>query len=98
MYGCIYCTKDGECDLYSEGGKFKAFCDMEHCDNIAPTHGDRIRSMTDEELADLFNAIISERDHFIMDKLARMGIAAELIEFPEVSVQAHLKWLKEVAD
>ena len=52
MDGCIYRTKDGECDLYSEGGKFHAFCDMEHCDNIAPTNADRIRAMTDEELAD----------------------------------------------
>lgn len=52
MNGCIYRTKDGECDLYSEGGKFKAYCDMEHCDNIAPTNADRIRAMTDEELAE----------------------------------------------
>ena len=52
MDGCIYRTKDGECDLYAEGGKFTAFCDMEHCDNIAPTNADHIRSMTDEELAD----------------------------------------------
>ena len=52
MDGCIYRTKDGECDLYAEGGKFTAFCDMEHCDNIAPTNADRIRAMTDEELAE----------------------------------------------
>lgn len=52
MDGCIYRTKDGECDLYSEGGKFKAFCDPEHCDNIAPSNADRIRAMTDEELAE----------------------------------------------
>ena len=51
MNGCIYRTKDGECDLYAEGGRFNAFCDMEHCDNIAQTNADRIRSMTDEELA-----------------------------------------------
>ena len=51
MDGCIYRTKDGECDLYSEGGKFKAFCDPEHCDNIAPTNADRIRAMSDAELA-----------------------------------------------
>ncbi len=51
MDGCIYRTKDGECDLYSEGGKFQAFCDPEHCDNIAPTNADRIRAMTDKDLA-----------------------------------------------
>ena len=52
MDGCIYRTKDGECDLYAEGGKFKAFCDMEHCDNIAPTNADRIRVMTVAEMAE----------------------------------------------
>ena len=57
MYGCVYRTKDGECDLYSEGGKFKAFCDPEHCDNIAPTNADRIRAMTDEELAEFLDLV-----------------------------------------
>ena len=57
MNGCIYRTKDNECDLYSEGGKFKAFCDMEHCDNIAPTNADRIRAMSDEELALLLSTL-----------------------------------------
>ena len=55
MDGCIYRTKDGECYLYAEGGKFTAFCDPEHCDNIAPTNADRIRAMSDEELADMLN-------------------------------------------
>lgn len=52
MDGCIYRTKDGECDLYSEGGKFKAFCDMDGCEGRKPSNADRIRAMTDEELAE----------------------------------------------
>ena len=51
MDGCIYRTKDGECDLYSEGGKYKAFCVIENCKDRKPTNADRIRSMSDEELA-----------------------------------------------
>ncbi len=51
MNGCIYRTNDGECDLYSEGGKFKAFCDPEHCDNIAPTNYDSIIRKSPEDLA-----------------------------------------------
>ncbi len=62
MDGCIYRTKDGECDLYSEGGKFKAFCDPEHCDNIAPTNADRIRAMTDDELASLLMYFADDTD------------------------------------
>ena len=51
MDGCIYRTKDGECDRYSEGGKYHAFCD-DNCDMAVPSNADRIRSMTDEELAE----------------------------------------------
>ena len=51
MDGCVYRTKDGECDLYSEGGKFHAWCDLDNCDGRKMSNADRIRSMTDEELA-----------------------------------------------
>lgn len=52
MNGCIYRTKDGECDLYEEGGKYKAFCDMDGCEGRKMTNADRFRAMTDEELAE----------------------------------------------
>ena len=51
MNGCIYRTKDGECDLYAEGGKYTAFCEMENCEGRKQTNGDRIRVNSDEELA-----------------------------------------------
>ena len=50
MNGCIYRTKDGECDLYAEGGKYTAFCEMENCVGRKMSNADRIRSMTDEDL------------------------------------------------
>lgn len=53
MNGCIYCTKDGECDLYSEGGKFHAFCcNMNSCEWRKMSNYDRIISKTPEELAE----------------------------------------------
>ena len=56
MNGCIYRTKDGECDLFAEGGKYTAFCEMENCEGRKMSNADRIRSMSDEELANiLFN-------------------------------------------
>ena len=51
MDGCIYRTKDGKCDLYAEGGKYHAFCDMDGCEGRRLSNGDKIRAMTDEELA-----------------------------------------------
>ena len=52
MNGCIYRTKDGECDLYAEGGRYTAFCEMENCVGRKMSNADCIRSMTDYELAD----------------------------------------------
>ena len=53
MNGCIYRTKDGECDLYAEGGKFHAFCcNMNSCEGRKMSNADRLRAMTDEELAE----------------------------------------------
>ena len=52
MDGCIYRTKDGECDLYAEGGKYKAFCEMDGCKGRKMSNGDRIRQMSDEEFAE----------------------------------------------
>ena len=61
MDGCIYRTKDGECDLYAEGGKYKAWCDMENCDGRKVSNADRIRSMTDEELANCITDDLCDR-------------------------------------
>ena len=53
MDGCVYRTKDGECDLYSEGGKFHAFCcNMNSCEGRKMSNYDRIISKSPEELAE----------------------------------------------
>lgn len=58
------------------------------------TVADWIRSMTDEELAAFFTALISERDHVMSEKLDAQGIPNSLIEIPELSVLNHLKYLQ----
>ena len=51
MNDCIYRTKDNECELYSEGGKYHAFCEMDGCEGRRMSNGDKLRAMADEELA-----------------------------------------------
>lgn len=59
------------------------------------THGDDIRSMSDEELAALFESLLSERDHWWLDGLAAQGIVdIELREAPLLSQATHLDWLR----
>ncbi len=82
MDGCIYRTKDGECDLYAEGGKYQAFCDMENCKDRKPSNADRIRAMSDEELAKLISGI------------EQFALAVDGAWSPE----QWLNWLKEEAE
>ena len=51
MNGCIYRTKDNECDLWTTD-KTKSFCDIENCKEKKPSNADHIRAMGDEELAE----------------------------------------------
>lgn len=46
---CVYRTEDGKCLKYSGNG-ILSFCVDGPCPDEIPTNGDRIRSMTDEEL------------------------------------------------
>lgn len=65
---------------------------------VAKSHGDKIRGMNNEELAELFERVISERDHILLEKLKAAGIDAELIEMPAVSQQYHKAWLDEIEE
>lgn len=46
----VYKTKDGICQLFSSDGVF-SYCVEGPCDYEANTNADKIRSMSDEELA-----------------------------------------------
>lgn len=86
-----YCDDPLDCDncdvwVHGKGGKF------------VPTNGDRIRAMSDEELAKLFWSIIHERELLIIEKLNEQGIEASLFEAPNASVKAHMEWLKQPAE
>lgn len=58
------------------------------------TVADWIRSMTDMELAQFLEMILSERDKVICEKLSKQGIAIRLIETPVISVKKHLEYLQ----
>ena len=55
MNGCIYRTEHNKCVLYSDEGRYNSFCDMENCKGRRKSNADRIREMTDEEIAELLD-------------------------------------------
>ena len=51
LYPCVYCTDDGYCKKYSDD-EVTSWCVQSPCKDEKPSNADRIRAMTDEELAD----------------------------------------------
>lgn len=49
-YPCVYFEKDGKCRKFSDENT-TSYCVMGPCPDETPTNADRIRTMTDEELA-----------------------------------------------
>ena len=63
------------------------------------TNADKIRAMSDEELAALITAIMSRQRTIIMQGLQAAGVADNIgvMEIPAMTMAAHLKWLREPA-
>ena len=49
-YPCIYCTEDLRCEKYSGDGVI-SHCVLGPCSDEKPSNADRIRAMSDEEMA-----------------------------------------------
>lgn len=60
LYPCVYCTEDGYCKKYSDE-EVTSWCVQSPCKDEKPSNADRIRAMTDEELAEWFIKI--QNDH-----------------------------------
>ena len=50
-YPCIYFEKDGKCRKFSDDYRFVSYCVMGACPEQKLSNADRIRAMSDEDLA-----------------------------------------------
>lgn len=55
MNGCIYRTEYGECGIPNRSEEYGPLCRSD-CTDKHPSNADRIRSMTDKELAEWLNS------------------------------------------
>jgi hypothetical protein len=55
-YPCVY-YDNGKCQKFSDD-HYTAWCDFYQCEHITPSNGDRIRCMSDEELAEFLTSDI----------------------------------------
>lgn len=87
-YPCIYCTEDLHCTKYSDDD-CESWCVLGPCTAETPSNGDKIRQMTDEELADFIARQRFSAVNPIADKLGIDVTTAFIIGRKNV-----LDWLK----
>ncbi len=87
MGKCIYSHDDGAyCDKHDHGAVTVGCCGEDKCpDRKALTHADRIRAMTDEELA------------WELCRIIRMPFYKDDSEIDTYEVDCWAKWLKQEA-
>ena len=89
LYPCVYCTEDGYCEKYSDE-EVTSWCVQSPCKDEKPSNADRIRAMTDEELAEFMC-------HNVSNGTVNCAFCAAA-EFCRMGHNGWLDWLKEVAD
>lgn len=90
---------EGEGGVYLRGRKLSTEEVMDCIFKQRITNADRIRSLSDEELAEFLEAIISQRQQTILENLNGIGIDdVNLVEFPSEAKQFWLDWLKKEAE
>lgn len=64
------------------------------------TRADRIRAMSDEELADLITMLTTKIRNMTIEQLRAKGVIDNvcIMEMPAMAKIAHLKWLREPAE
>jgi hypothetical protein len=74
LYPCVYCTEDGYCKKYSDN-EVTSWCVQSPCKDEKPSNADRIRSMTDEELAYFMANIEPCRESAWLDWLKQEAVS-----------------------
>ena len=104
-YPCIYFEKDGKCRKFSDDYKFVSYCVMGPCPEQKSSNADRIRAMSDEELAEFL--VLSPEMEFDVCWLCEYGntsgddrgicLTKDGICRAEANCEAFKKWLRQPA-
>ena len=85
-YPCVYCTDDQKCTRWSDVAL--NFCVLGPCKYQSPSHADRIRAMSDEELA----------ADYAWFGVCPPGLYEEDCQNPGECRDCWMEWLKKEAD
>ena len=89
MANCTMCTKFGECPWQTNPNSYCSAYEQR-----AMTNADRIRSMSDEELAELLTAVAQKSANKLCESLKTVEVDLSNCNF-HILYEAHLDWLKK---
>lgn len=97
-YPCVYFEKDGKCRKFSDDTVI-SYCVMGPCSEQKLSNADRIRAMSDEELADIF----LRADFCKCCEHEKDGVCNYICAYPNIPLydgckQAALTWMKQLAE
>lgn len=92
-YPCVYFEKDGVCRKLSSDTDFQ-YCVMGPCPHETLSNADRIRAMSDEELAETLYGLQKEVCRFMA---IRLKYPVEKLKFEE-NLPELIDWLKQPAE
>lgn len=92
---CMSCRYGSSCaDYIADKDAFVVRCDKYQ---KLITHADKIRSMTDEELADLLTAVAKKSAEMLCENIKTVEVDLSKCDF-EILTRSHLSWLKSPAE
>lgn len=97
-YPCVYYKPGGLCEKYSTDG-ITSYCVQGPCPDQSLSNSDRIRAMSDEELASIF----LRADFCKCCEHEKGGVCNFICAYPNIPIyegcrQAALKWMKQPAE
>ncbi len=92
-YPCIYCTEDLHCTKYTDND-YESWCVLGPCTAKTPSNADRIRAMTDEELAEFLTTVAQNSANKLCENLKTIDIDLSNCDF-NILYKTHLDWLKQ---
>lgn len=90
-YPCVY-YDNGKCQNFSDD-HYTAWCDFDQCEHITPSNGDRIRSMSDEELAEFLRGVYDDESCGVyQDECGKFICGITIIDYDQYKIA---DWLKQ---
>lgn len=88
---CVHRSEDGRCLLYTDGTHTSYCIPGDPCDDEEPSVADKIRIMSDRELAVFLCDLVHEEDVRLQRAMVELGYPLTLISVPQMFCDLMLK-------